>query len=235
MNSDSSPFGPSSAPRSQGRSALPIDAIADLRLDYTQQSLDFADLNPDPIGQFQTWFDQAVAAQVPEPNAMTLATATPEGLPSARIVLLKALDPRGFGFYTNYQSHKGQELAANPQAALVFLWHELERQVRIQGAVVQIDAAESDAYFHSRPIGSRLGAWASDQSCVIADRAVLEQREADLKVTYANQDIPRPPHWGGYRVQPRVIEFWQGRSSRLHDRLRYERTDAGWQIDRLSP
>jgi pyridoxamine 5'-phosphate oxidase len=231
MNRDSSPSGP----RSASPSAPPVDAIADLRLDYTQQSLDFADLNPDPIGQFQTWFDQAVAAQVPEPNAMTLATATADGIPSARIVLLKALDWRGFVFYTNYQSHKGQELAANPQAALVFLWHELERQVRIQGAVVKIDPAESDAYFYSRPIGSRLGAWASDQSTVIRERAVLEQRETDLKVEYINREIPRPPHWGGYRVQPRVIEFWQGRSSRLHDRLRYQHTDQGWQIDRLSP
>jgi pyridoxamine 5'-phosphate oxidase len=231
MNRDPSPSGGQSPPRS----APPIASIADLRLDYTQQSLDLADLNPNPVGQFQTWFDQAVAAQVPEPNAMTLATATPEGMPSARIVLLKALDLRGFVFYTNYQSHKGQELAANPQAALVFLWHELERQVRIQGAVVKIDPAESDAYFYSRPIGSQLGAWASDQSTVIQERAVLEQREADLQVEYANLAIPRPPHWGGYRVQPRVIEFWQGRSSRLHDRLRYQHTDSGWQIDRLSP
>jgi pyridoxamine 5'-phosphate oxidase len=231
MNRDSSTAAPQSAP--------PVNAIvnpiADLRLDYTQQSLDIAGLDPDPIGQFQTWFDQAVAAQVPEPNAMILATATPEGLPSARVVLLKGLDARGFVFYTNYQSHKGQELAANPQAALCFLWHELERQVRIQGTVVQIAAAESDAYFYSRPIGSQLGAWASDQSTVIADRAVLEQREAELKRDYANRPIPRPPHWGGYRLQPRVIEFWQGRSSRLHDRLRYQHDGQGWQIDRLSP
>ncbi len=210
-------------------------AIASLRQDYKLHALVEADANPDPIVQFQTWFDESVAAQLPEPNAMTIATATPEGIPSARVVLLKGLDDRGFVFFTNYDSHKGQELQANPHAAIVFLWTELERQVRIQGTVERISAAESDNYYYSRPAGSRLGAWASEQSQVIADRTVLETRLAELQTEYPDGDIARPSHWGGFRVMPTLIEFWQGRSSRLHDRLRYQKVGTSWAIDRLSP
>lgn len=210
-------------------------SIADLRLNYTRQSLLEADIHPDPIQQFQTWFDQAIAANLLEPNAMTLATATSNGMPSARIVLLKAVDPRGFVFYTNYNSQKGQELTANPQAALVFLWGELERQVRIEGAVEKIADGETEAYFHSRPKSSQLGAWASAQSCVIPNREVLEQRLVDLTQKYHDKAVPRPLHWGGFRVVPRAIEFWQGRPSRLHDRLRYRLETDNWMIERLSP
>jgi pyridoxamine 5'-phosphate oxidase len=210
-------------------------AIADLRQDYRQAALLESEADPNPIAQFQSWFAAAVAAQLPEPNAMTIATATPDGIPSARIVLLKDVDDRGFVFFTNYNSHKGQELTNNPQAAIVFLWTELERQVRIQGRVEKIAPAESDEYFYSRPPGSRLGAWASNQSEVVASREVLDQQLADLEAKYANQEIPRPEHWGGFRVMPTMIEFWQGRSSRLHDRLRYRSIDGAWVIDRLSP
>jgi pyridoxamine 5'-phosphate oxidase len=210
-------------------------AIADLRKDYRQQSFAEADAHPDPIQQFQIWFDQAVAAQLPEPNAMTLATATPDGIPAARIVLLKAVDQRGFTFFTNYQSAKGQEIAANPHAALVFLWTDLERQVRITGTVEKTSPDESDRYFNSRPPGSRLGAWVSQQSQPIANRAVLETRLAELTQQYAAQPAARPPHWGGYRVIPTAIEFWQGRPSRLHDRLCYYLKGDAWQIVRLSP
>jgi pyridoxamine 5'-phosphate oxidase len=210
-------------------------AIADLRQDYRQAALLESEADPNPIAQFQSWFAAAVAAQLPEPNAMTIATATPDGIPSARIVLLKDVDDRGFVFFTNYNSYKGQELTNNPQAAIVFLWTELERQVRIQGRVEKIAPAESDEYFYSRPPGSRLGAWASNQSEVVASREVLDQQLADLEAKYANQEIPRPEHWGGFRVMPTMIEFWQGRSSRLHDRLRYRSIDGAWVIDRLSP
>lgn len=210
-------------------------SIADLRQNYTLQALNEADVDPDPIRQFQRWLDQAIAAELPEPNAMTLATATRDGIPSARIVLLKGLDARGFAFYTNYESRKGRELADNPQAALVFLWTVLERQVRIEGQVEKVTAAETDAYFQSRPLASRLGAWASEQSRVIRDREVLEQRFAELKATYADETVPRPPHWGGYRVIPHQIEFWQGRTSRLHDRLRYRLEQGSWLLERLAP
>ncbi|HEY9623686.1 MAG TPA: pyridoxamine 5'-phosphate oxidase, partial [Crinalium sp.] len=190
-------------------------SIADLRRDYTLHGLQESEVNPNPFQQFQIWFDQAVAAELPEPNAMTLATATPDGIPSARIVLLKGFDERGFTLYTNYQSRKGQELAANPQAALVFWWAELERQVRIEGQIEKVSDQETETYFHSRPIGSQLGAWASHQSQVISSRDVLETRLNELKAQHENQVIPRPPHWGGYRLVPRAIEFWQGRPSRL--------------------
>ncbi len=210
-------------------------AIADLRKDYTLQSLTETDIHPDPFQQFQRWFDQAVQAELPEPNAMTLATASKTGIPSARIVLLKALDERGFTFFTNYNSDKGKQLLENPNAAIAFLWTELERQVRIVGSVEKTSPEESDRYFYSRPHGSRLGVWASEQSEVIPNRAVLEQRLEDLKHQYENQEVPRPPHWGGFRVIPTEIEFWQGRSSRLHDRLRYQRHADQWKIERLSP
>jgi pyridoxamine 5'-phosphate oxidase len=211
-------------------------AIADLREDYQQAALLESDVSPNPFRQFQAWFDQAIEAALLEPNAMTLATATPTGIPSARIVLLKGFDEQGFVFFTNYTSHKSQEMNANPHVALVFLWKELERQVRIQGTVEKVSAAESDEYFYSRPEGSRLGAWVSAQSSVIPNRQTLDEQLEALKAKYADQEIPRPEHWGGFRVKPTAIEFWQGRSSRLHDRLLYQLAESGhWVISRLAP
>ncbi|WP_315788125.1 pyridoxamine 5'-phosphate oxidase [Fischerella sp. JS2] len=210
--------------------------VADLRKDYTLQDLNETDVAANPFIEFQKWFDEALAAQLLEPNAMTVATATTDGKPSARMVLLKDFDERGFVFFTNYNSHKGQELAENPQAALVFWWAELERQVRICGHVEKVSENDSDSYFQSRPFNSRLGAWASNQSEVIESRIILEQRLQELKAKYEDQDVPRPPHWGGLRVIPTEIEFWQGRSNRLHDRILYTRLDDGdWKIQRLSP
>jgi len=211
-------------------------SIADLRQEYSLQRLNKTDAHPNPFEQFTLWFDQAVAAKLPEPNAMTLATATGDGKPSARMVLLKDYDERGFVFYTNYKSRKGQQLLANPWGAIAFWWTQLERQVRIEGQIEQVSAEESDAYFHSRPQDSQLGAWASEQSQVIDSREVLEQRLQQLKKEYENKTIPRPPHWGGFRLIPVAMEFWQGRPSRLHDRLLYQRTEKGsWMIQRLSP
>ncbi|NWG20548.1 MAG: pyridoxamine 5'-phosphate oxidase [Chloroflexi bacterium] len=209
--------------------------VADLRKEYTLHGLSEDEVDTNPLRQFQRWFDQAQAAGLAEPNAMTLATATPDGRPSARMVLLKGVDSGGFVFFTNYESRKGNELAANPWAALVFYWPELERQVRIEGRVARVAAEESDAYFASRPDGSRIGAWASRQSSVISGRAELERRVAELEATYAGGEVPRPPYWGGFRVTPDVIEFWQGRPGRLHDRIRYRREDSAWIIERLSP
>ncbi|MDB9485297.1 pyridoxamine 5'-phosphate oxidase [Dolichospermum circinale CS-537/01] len=211
-------------------------SIADLRKDYTLKNLNEEEIDPNPFIQFKIWFNQSVAAQLPEPNAMTLATCTPDGKPSARMVLLKDIDELGFVLFTNYKSQKGQEISVNPQAALVFWWAELERQVRIVGTVEKISSAQSDSYFEVRPPFSRLGAWASNQSQVIANRDVLEAQLIEFKRQYENQEVPRPPHWGGFRVIPQEIEFWQGRSSRLHDRLRYTLVDNGnWKIERLSP
>ncbi len=212
-------------------------SIADLRQNYALAGLAKADLDSDPIKQFQVWFQQALDADVIEPNAMTLATATPEGRPTARIVLLKGVSEAGFVFYTNYESQKGQQLINNPYAALVFLWQKLERQVRIEGKVEQLSTTESAEYFHSRPQGSQLGAWASDQSRIISSREVLEQKLADLKQQYSDDTtVPLPEHWGGFRVIPHRIEFWQGRPSRLHDRLVYDlQGDGSWMINRLAP
>ncbi len=211
-------------------------SIADLRKDYTLKNLNEEEIDQNPFIQFKIWFNQSVAAQLPEPNAMTLATCTPDGKPSARMVLLKDIDELGFVLFTNYKSQKGQEISVNPQAALVFWWAELERQVRIVGTVEKISSAQSDSYFEVRPPFSRLGAWASNQSQVIANRDVLEAQLIEFQRQYENQEVPRPPHWGGFRVIPQEIEFWQGRSSRLHDRLRYTLVDNGnWKIERLSP
>ena len=209
--------------------------LAALRRDYALASLSETHVDADPIRQFEAWFADALVAQVLEPNAMTLATATSDGVPSARIVLLKGVDAGGFVFFTDYRSRKGAELAENPLAALVFLWKEIERQVRVSGAVSRVMAAESEAYYRSRPLGSRLGAWVSHQSSVIASRAEIEERWQAVSHRFADGDVPLPPHWGGYRVMPDEIEFWQGRPNRLHDRLRYERTSSGWTISRLSP
>ncbi len=209
--------------------------LADLRLDYRQASLDEADVDENPVTQFSTWMAQARAAGVPEPNAMNVATVR-DGKPSARTVLLKGLDT-GFCFYTNFESRKGQDIALNPNAALTFLWHELERQIRIEGVIEKVEDTIADAYYSSRPAFSQIGAWASPQSQVISSRKVLEDNEAEFTQKYLTTPPPRPPHWGGYRVIPNLIEFWQGRSSRLHDRLCYRRntSQCNWTIERLAP
>jgi pyridoxamine 5'-phosphate oxidase len=211
-------------------------SLADLRQNYTRDGLLEADADPDPFIQFKVWFDQVVSTSIIEPNAMTLATVGANGQPKARIVLLKHFDNRGFTFFTNYNSHKGQELEQTPQAALVFWWGELERQIRIEGSIEKVDIAESDGYFSLRPWESRLGAWASQQSEVIESRDILEKRLEKLKSEYADLTVPRPPHWGGFRLIPDLLEFWQGRPSRLHDRLCYRRLKEGqWLRERLSP
>jgi pyridoxamine 5'-phosphate oxidase len=209
--------------------------LAQLRTDYALKTLDENQVDRDPLKQFGVWMVEAIHAKVPEPTAMNLATVDASGRPSARIVLLKGVDPRGFVFFTNYESRKGRDLAARPVAALTFLWKELERQVRIEGTVEKVSAAESDAYYATRPLGSRIGAWASPQSETIENRAWLEARWASLSTQYG-EDPVRPAHWGGYRVLPEQLEFWQGRLSRLHDRIVFTREEGrDWKIARLAP
>nr|WP_068889327.1 pyridoxamine 5'-phosphate oxidase [Pedobacter panaciterrae] len=214
---------------------LTKENIQNLRQDYRSASLSENDVDSNPILQFKKWFQDAVSSQLYEPNVMTLATSDRFGKPTARIVLLKGIDEDGFVFYTNYESKKGQDIVENPQAALVFFWPELERQVRIEGMVSKVDAQASSDYFHSRPIGSQIGAAASPQSKVIIDRESLERKVEQLTTQYADQEIPRPLHWGGYLVEPTHLEFWQGRPSRLHDRIVYDLVEGSWIINRLAP
>ena len=209
--------------------------LAGLRQEYMRERLDERDVDPDPIVQFRRWFDDAVKAEVPMVNAMTLATVSAQGQPSARIVLLKGFDEAGFVFFTNYESAKGRQLDQNPRACLLMFWAALERQVRITGTVAKTSAEESETYFHSRPFESQIGAWASAQSHKVDERAVLESRYAELAAKYAGVPVPLPPFWGGYRVAPQSMEFWQGRKSRLHDRLLYVRRDGRWERSRLAP
>lgn len=210
--------------------------LAELRQNYSLGGLSEAEAGDEPFSLFRTWLEQAIAAPLPEPNAFILATADSHGIPSARMVLLKALDDRGFTCFTNYDSRKANEMAVNPHVALVFPWHAIERQVRIEGTIEKVTAEESDDYFAHRPLGSRLGAWASAQSAVIPDREFLERRHAELMEQYPDGNVPRPPNWGGYRVLPTAIEFWQGRPSRLHDRILFTRQpDGTWKKERLSP
>lgn len=211
-------------------------SIADIRKDYRQHSFGEADAQEDAMEQFKIWWEEAVRSEIEEVNAMTLATASSDGVPAARIVLLKGFDARGFSFFTNYESFKGLHLQENPRACLVFFWKELERQIRIMGVVEKLPWAESDAYFQSRPEGSRIGAWVSPQSQVIPSRDWLEHREQELTAGFSGKTIDRPAHWGGYLVRPVTLEFWQGRPSRLHDRIQYTlKENGGWQKERLAP
>ncbi|MES1226540.1 MAG: pyridoxamine 5'-phosphate oxidase [Bacteroidota bacterium] len=213
-----------------------MDSIADIRKDYRLRSLSETEISGDPFTQFAKWWSEAELAQIEELNAMTLATASADGIPSARIVLLKGFDKSGFVFFTNYNSFKGQQLLENPRACLVIFWKELERQIRITGIIEKTTAQESDDYFNSRPVGSRIGAIASPQSEVIRNRQWLEEKEEKLSAELKGKEIKRPLHWGGYRVKPVTIEFWQGRTNRLHDRIQYTlQEDANWKIERLAP
>lgn len=214
-----------------------LQPVADIRKDYKMAELTEASVLTDPFQQFDGWWNEALQSQIDEVNAMTLATVTPQGKPDARIVLLKGYDDRGFVFYTNYESRKGQEMAVHPYASLVFFWKELERQVRIDGVIEKVSAEESDEYYHIRPRASQVGAWSSPQSAVIADRAILEDNVRHYQSLYGEEGvIPRPSHWGGYRVKPERVEFWQGRRSRLHDRILFTVQGGGnWKIERLAP
>lgn len=211
--------------------------LGHLREDYQSAGIDIAGVAADPTAQFERWFSEVQDAGLWEPNAMVVSTINDEGFPASRNVLLKAFDQNGFVFYTNYDSDKGQQLTNNPKTSLTFSWHELRRQVRITGTAAKLSAQESDAYFASRPRGSQLGAWASPQSAVITDRSELDDRWAELESKFDDSVVPRPPHWGGFRVVPIAVEFWQGRPNRMHDRLRYSEitTGDGWTIDRLAP
>jgi pyridoxamine 5'-phosphate oxidase len=210
-------------------------SIADIRREYARASLDEAHVGPEPMAEFHRWFTQALEARVLEPNAMALATATRDAAPSVRVVLLKGYDERGFVFFTDYRSRKAAELAENPQASLAFHWSELERQVRISGPVERTSTEESESYFSTRPYGSRLGAWASHQSRVIPSRTELERGLLEVQQRFPTDEVPLPPHWGGYRLRPDEVEFWQGRENRLHDRIRYTRDGDQWRVERLSP
>jgi pyridoxamine 5'-phosphate oxidase len=212
-----------------------MPSYAELRKDYSLAGLATKDLARDPFRQFEKWFQEVEAAKVAEPNAMVLATATRDGRPATRTVLLKGLDGRGFVFFTNYDSRKGRDLAENARVSLLFPWIAFERQVIVEGAVIKLPREESDAYFHSRPRPSQLAAWASPQSTIIGSRAALEEAMKTLEKKYAGLEVPLPPHWGGYRVAPETVEFWQGRRNRLHDRLRYRREKDGWIVERLAP
>ena len=213
-----------------------MNKIADIRKDYQLQTLSEQDISADPIQQFTKWWEEAIQSEIDEVNAFTLATSSLQGKPSARIVLLKGYDNKGFIFFTNYESAKGNELANNPQASMVFFWKELQRQIRIEGSIEKVSPRESDEYFSSRPEGSRIGAWASPQSKIITDRSEIEINAQKYQQQYADGNIPRPPYWGGYRLKPLQIEFWQGRANRLHDRIQYTvQKDNSWKIERLAP
>jgi pyridoxamine 5'-phosphate oxidase len=214
---------------------MDIDKISEIRREYSLKELDISDVSTDPVEQFRVWLDEAIASRLIEPTAMTLSTVSQDGRPSSRVVLLKGFSSDGFVFFTNYESQKGRELSAVPFAAANFFWPELERQVRLSGPVSKISDAESDEYFATRPYTSRIGAWASDQSRPLSSRAELIARAAAFSARFAIGGVPRPPHWGGFRIEPDHFEFWQGRPSRLHDRICYTRTDGDWQISRLSP
>lgn len=214
--------------------------LSELRREYAAGGLDESDLEPEPVSMFRRWMHDAVAAGLHEPNAFVLSTVGPDGSPSSRIVLLKGLDERGFVFFTNYTSRKGEELKANPRCALLFPWHQLERQVRVEGTAVPLSDSENDVYFATRPRSSQAGAWASPQSQVIPGRTALDERYEEVLARFANGDVPRPEHWGGYRVVPLTVEFWQGRLGRMHDRLRYSRVSVdssgpAWVTERLAP
>ena len=211
-------------------------SIADIRKEYKLQSLSESEVLKDPFMQFEKWWEELLRSGVEEANAMTLATASNDGVPSARIVLLKGVDEKGFIFFTNYDSHKGRQLLENPRACLVFFWKELERQLRITGLVEKLSNQENDQYFESRPEGSKIGAWASPQSMVIRSREWLEENEKSMRIRFDNKPIPRPPNWGGYRTKPISLEFWQGRPNRLHDRIQYSlQGDGNWMVERLAP